>query len=170
MKAELDSINRNNTWKLTTLPKRHKAIGLKWVFKTKRDANGNIVKHTARLVAKGYIQEHGIYFEEVFVPVARMETIRLLLAIASNNKWEVHHLDVKYAFLHGDLKEEVYVTQPEGFIKTQDQGKVYRLIKAPYELRQAPHAWNIKLDNTLKILDFKKCTLEQAIYPKTSKD
>nr|GFB42309.1 zinc finger, CCHC-type [Tanacetum cinerariifolium] len=88
MKAELDFINRNNTWKLTTLPKGHKAIGLNWIFKTKRDANGNIIKHKARLVAKGYIQEHGIDFEEVFAPVARMETIRLLLAIAANNKWE----------------------------------------------------------------------------------
>ncbi|GJY08410.1 ribonuclease H-like domain, reverse transcriptase, RNA-dependent DNA polymerase [Tanacetum coccineum] len=170
MKVELDSINRNNTWELTTLPKGHKAIGLKWVFKTKKDANGNIIKHKARLVAKGYIQEHGIDFEEVFAPVARMETIRLLLAIAANNEWEVHHLDVKSAFLHGDLKEEVYVTQPEGFIKREDNGKVYRLIKALYGLRQAPRAWNIKLDNTLKSLDFKKCALEQAIYTKTSKD
>nr|GEY81349.1 ribonuclease H-like domain, reverse transcriptase, RNA-dependent DNA polymerase [Tanacetum cinerariifolium] len=88
MKVELDSINRINTWELTTLPKGHKAIGLKWVFKTKKDANGNIIKHKARLVAKGYIQEHGIDFEEVFGPVARIETIRLLLAIAANNKWE----------------------------------------------------------------------------------
>ncbi|GKD42075.1 ribonuclease H-like domain, reverse transcriptase, RNA-dependent DNA polymerase [Tanacetum coccineum] len=95
-----------------------------------------------RLSTKGDIQEHGIDFEEVFAPVARMETIRLLLAIAANNKWEVHHLDVKSAFLHGDLKEEV----------------------------QAPRAWNIKLDNTLKSLDFKKCALEQAIYTKKSKD
>nr|GEY06993.1 ribonuclease H-like domain, reverse transcriptase, RNA-dependent DNA polymerase [Tanacetum cinerariifolium] len=99
-----------------------------------------------------------------------METICLLLAIAANNKWEVHQLDVKSAFLHGDLKEEVYVTQPEGFIKKQDQGKVYRLIKALYGLRQAPHAWNIKLDNALKSQDFKKCALEQAIYIKRSKD
>ncbi|GJS54432.1 zinc finger, CCHC-type containing protein [Tanacetum coccineum] len=170
MKVELDSINRNNTWELTTLPKGHKAIGLKWVFKTKKDANGNIIKHKARLVAKGYIQQHGIDFEEVFAPVARMETIQLLLAIAANNKWDVHHLDVKSAFLHGDLKEKVYVTQPEGFIKRKDNEKVYRLIKALYGLRQAPRAWNIKLDNTLKSLDFKKCALEQAIYTKTSKD
>nr|GEW64048.1 ribonuclease H-like domain, reverse transcriptase, RNA-dependent DNA polymerase [Tanacetum cinerariifolium] len=88
MKVELDFINRNNTWELTTLPKGHKAIGLKWVFKTKKDANGNIIKHKARLVAKGYIQDHGIDFKEVFALVARMETIRLLLAIAANNKWE----------------------------------------------------------------------------------
>nr|GEY90361.1 ribonuclease H-like domain, reverse transcriptase, RNA-dependent DNA polymerase [Tanacetum cinerariifolium] len=99
-----------------------------------------------------------------------METIRLLLAIAATNKWEVHHLDVKSAFLHGDLKEEVYVTQLEGFIKEQNNGKVYGLIKALYGLRQAPRVWNIKLDNTLKSLDFKKCTLEQVIYTKTSKD
>ncbi|GKE92727.1 ribonuclease H-like domain, reverse transcriptase, RNA-dependent DNA polymerase [Tanacetum coccineum] len=149
MKVELDSINRNNTWELTTLPKGHKAIGLKWVFKTKKDANGNIIKHKARLVAKGYIQQH---------------------AIAANNKWEVHHLDIKSAFLHGDLKEEVYVTQPKGFVKRQDNGKVYRLIKALYGLRQAPRAWNIKLDNILKSLYFKKCALEQAIYTKKSKD
>ncbi|GKB95151.1 ribonuclease H-like domain, reverse transcriptase, RNA-dependent DNA polymerase [Tanacetum coccineum] len=141
MEVELDSINRNNTWELTTLPKGHKAIGLKWVFKTKKDANGDIIKHKARLLAKGYIQEHDIVFEEVFAPVARMETIRLLLTMAANNKWEVHHLDVKSAFLHRELKEEV----------------------------QAPRAWNIKLDNTLKSLDFKKCALEQAIYTKTSK-
>nr|GFA89713.1 ribonuclease H-like domain, reverse transcriptase, RNA-dependent DNA polymerase [Tanacetum cinerariifolium] len=88
MKVKLDSINRNNTWELTTLPKGYKSIGLKWVFKTKKDANGNIIKHKARLVAKSYIQEHGIGFEEVFAPVARMKTVRLLLAIAANNKWE----------------------------------------------------------------------------------
>nr|GEV03592.1 ribonuclease H-like domain, reverse transcriptase, RNA-dependent DNA polymerase [Tanacetum cinerariifolium] len=170
MKVELDSINRNNTWELTTLPKGHKAIGLKWVFKTKKDANGNIIKHKSRLVAKGYIQEHGIDFEEVFAPVARMETIRLLLALAANNKWGVHYLDVKSAFLHGDLKEEVYVTQTKGFIKREDNGKVYKLIKALYALKQAPRAWNIKLDNTLKSLDFNKCTLEQAIYTKVSRD
>nr|GEV55419.1 hypothetical protein [Tanacetum cinerariifolium] len=115
IKVELDSINRNNTWELTTLPKGHNSR-----------------------------------------PTA-------------NNKWEVHHLDVKSAFLHEDLKEEVYVTQPKGFIKRQDNGKVYRLIKALYGVRQAPRAWNIKLDNTLKSLDFKKCALEQAIYTKTSK-
>ncbi|GKB21199.1 ribonuclease H-like domain, reverse transcriptase, RNA-dependent DNA polymerase, partial [Tanacetum coccineum] len=119
--------------------------------------------------AKGYIQEHGIDFEEVFAHVARMETIQLLLAIAANNKWEVHHLDIKSAFLHGDLKE-VYVTQPEGFIKREDNGKVYRLIKALYGLRQAPRALSIKLDNTLKSLDFKKCALEHAIYTKTPRD
>nr|GEX29928.1 ribonuclease H-like domain, reverse transcriptase, RNA-dependent DNA polymerase [Tanacetum cinerariifolium] len=162
MKVELDSINRNNTWELTTLPKGHKEIDLKWVFKTKKDANGNIIKHKARLVAKGYIQEHGIDFEKVFAPIARMETIRLLLAIAANNKWEVHHLDVKSAFLPGDLKEEVYVTQPKGFTKRDDNGKVYRLIKSLYELRQASQVTQTSGDISIKKTAYANKILKEA--------
>ncbi|GJY17673.1 zinc finger, CCHC-type containing protein [Tanacetum coccineum] len=169
MEIDLDSINKNNTWTLTTLPTNQKAIGLKWVFKTKRDAKGKIIKYKARLVAKGYVQEQGIDFDEVFAPVARIETVRLILALAAYHGWQVHHLDVKSAFLHGDLKEEVYVTQPEGFIQQGNSGKVYKLTKALYGLRQAPRAWNMKLDQTLKSLDFKKCNLEQAVYTKRSK-
>ncbi|KAM0018090.1 putative RNA-directed DNA polymerase [Helianthus debilis subsp. tardiflorus] len=97
-----------------------------------------------------------------------METVRLMLALAAYQGWEVHHLDVKSAFLHGDLKEEVYVSQPEGFIKPGNEGKVYRLSKALYGLRQAPRAWNTKLDQTLKSLNLMKCTLESAIYTRTS--
>ncbi|GJY79920.1 zinc finger, CCHC-type containing protein [Tanacetum coccineum] len=169
MEIELDSINKNNTWTLTTLPPDQKAIGLKWVYKTKRDAEGKIIKYKARLVAKGYVQEQGIDFDEVFAPVARIETVRLILALAAYHGWQVHHLDVKSAFLHGDLKEEVYVTQPEGFVQQGNSGKVYKLTKALYGLRQAPRAWNVKLDQTLKSLDFKKCNLEQAVYTKRNK-
>ncbi|GKD91631.1 zinc finger, CCHC-type containing protein, partial [Tanacetum coccineum] len=150
MEIERDSINKNNTWTLTTLPKNHKAIGLKWVFKTKRDAKGEIIKYKARLVAKAYVQEQGIDFDEVFAPVALIETIRLILALAAYHGWQVHHLDVKLTFLHGDLKEEVYVTQPEGFIQQGNSKKIYKLTKALYGLRQAPRAWNVKLDQTLK--------------------
>ncbi|GJR63270.1 zinc finger, CCHC-type containing protein [Tanacetum coccineum] len=169
MEIELDSMNKNNTWTLTTLPPDQKAIGLKWVYKTKRDAKGKIIKYKARLVAKGYVQEQGIDFDEVFAPVARIETVRLILALAAYHGWQVHHLDVKSAFLHGELKEEVYVTQPEGFVQQGNSGKVYKLTKALYGLRQAPRAWNVKLDQTLKSLDFKKCNLEQAVYTKRSK-
>ncbi|GJY79922.1 ribonuclease H-like domain, reverse transcriptase, RNA-dependent DNA polymerase [Tanacetum coccineum] len=169
LESELLQINKNNTWTLTTLPPDQKAIGLKWVYKTKRDAEGKIIKYKARLVAKGYVQEQGIDFDEVFAPVARIETVRLILALAAYHGWQVHHLDVKSAFLHGDLKEEVYVTQPEGFIQQGNSGKVYKLTKALYGLRQAPRAWNVKLDQTLKSLDFKKCNLEQAVYTKRNK-
>ncbi|GKD57377.1 zinc finger, CCHC-type containing protein [Tanacetum coccineum] len=113
--------------------------------------------------------EQGIEFDEVFAPVARIEIVCLILALAAYHGWQVHHLDVKLAFLHGDLKEEVYVTQPEGFIQQGNLGKVYKLTKALYGLRQAPRAWNVKLDQTLKSLDFKKCNLEQAVYTKRSK-
>nr|GEX00776.1 zinc finger, CCHC-type [Tanacetum cinerariifolium] len=123
MEIELDSINKNNTWTLTTLPPDQKAIGLKWVFKTKRDAEGKIIKYKARLVAKGYVQEQGIDFDEAFAPVARIETVRLILALAAYHGWQVHHSDVKSAFVHGDLKEEVYVTQPEGFVQQGNTGK-----------------------------------------------
>ncbi|PWA86893.1 copia protein [Artemisia annua] len=170
MEIELDSINKNNTWTLTTLPENQKAIGLKWVFKIKRDAQGKIIRYKARLVAKEYVQEQEIDFDEVFAPVARIETVRLILALAAYHGWQVHHLDVKSAFLHGDLKEDVYVTQPEGFVQPGNSGKVYKLIKALYGLRQAPRAWNVKLDQTLKSLDFKKCNLEQAVYTKRNKN
>jgi hypothetical protein len=110
------------------------------------------VKHKARLVAKGYVQREGIDFDEVFAPVARLDSVRLFMALAAQEGWLVHHLDVKSIFLNGDLKEEVYVVQPLGFVKKGQESKVYRLNKALYWLRQAPRAWNIKLDNTMKKL------------------
>lgn len=164
MESELKSIEKNNTWVLTKLPPNRKAIGLKWVFKLKRDATGNMIKHKARLVAKGYVQENGIDFEDAFTPVARLETIRLILALATKENWLVHHLDVKSAFLHGDLKEEVYVSQPTGFSVKGKENLIYRLRKALYGLRQAPRAWNVKLDQSLKGLGFTRCAQEQAIY------
>lgn len=116
MDEEMASITENKTWELSALPRGHKAIGLKWVFKVKRDAAGNLVKYKARLVAKGYAQRQGVDFEEIFAPVARMETVRVLLALAAHSGWEVHHMDVKSAFLNGVLSEEVYVCQPPGYV------------------------------------------------------
>jgi hypothetical protein len=140
MDKEMQSIERNNTWELVKLPVGKKPIGLKWVFKLKRNSNGEVVKYKARLVAKGYVQKYGIDFEEVFAPVARLDTVRVLLAFAANNGWKVHHLDVKYAFLHGELEEEVYVSQPEGYkVKGREQ-EVFKLSKALYGLKQAPRA------------------------------
>jgi hypothetical protein len=169
MEEELSSINDNKTWTLTTLPAGHKAIGLKWVFKLKRDSKGEVVKHKARLVAKGYVQRQGIDFEEVFAPVARLETVRLLIAIAAQEGWQVHHMDVKSAFLNGDLVEEVYVAQAPGFEKKGEEHKVLKLHKALYGLRQAPRAWNSKLDKSLVALGFEKCPLEHAVYKRSRK-
>ncbi|KAK1680872.1 hypothetical protein QYE76_041720 [Lolium multiflorum] len=164
MDEELVSIRDNNTWKLVDLPNGQKAIGLKWVYKIKKDAQGNLVKHKARLVAKGYVQEQGVDFEEVFAPVARMESVRLIIALAAQESWKLHHMDVKSAFLNGELEEEVYVKQPPGFVKRGEEHKVLKLHKALYGLRQAPRAWNIKLDRALISLGFEKSPLEHAMY------
>jgi hypothetical protein len=112
----MQAIEQNRTWDVSNLPAKQKAIGLKWVFKVKKDPEGKIVKHKERLVAKGYAQVQGVDFDEVFAPIARIETVRVLLALAAQGGWEVHHMDVKSAFLNGDLTEIVYVKQPPGFI------------------------------------------------------
>lgn len=142
MKLEMDAVEKNRTRKLADLPPGHRAITLKWVFKLKKDEVGAIVKHKARLVARGFVQQEGIDFDDAFALVARMESVRLLLALAAQEGWRVHHMDVKSAFLNGDLKEEVYVHQPPGFVIPGKEGKVLRLRKALYGLRQAPRAWN----------------------------
>ncbi|KAG7571799.1 Zinc finger CCHC-type superfamily [Arabidopsis suecica] len=167
---EISSIEKNKTWDLVELPAGAKAIGLKWVFKLKRNSDGSINKHKARLVAKGYVQRHGIDYDEVFAPVARIETIRFIIALAASNGWEVHHLDVKTAFLHGELKEDVYVLQPEGFVKEGTEEKVYKLNKALYGLKQAPRAWNNKLNKILLELKFTKYAKEPSLYRKTEND
>lgn len=111
MKSELTSIEKNENWSMVELPLGMKPIGLKWVFKLKRDPNGKVSKQKARLVAKGYVQKQGIEFYEVFTPVARMETIWILHALSATNRCLVHHLDVKLTFLYEDLEEEeVYFT------------------------------------------------------------
>ena len=130
-------MEENCTWELVDPLTGCRPIGLKWVFKVKRNERGEVVRHKARLVAKGFVQREGIDFEEVFVPVARMESARLLLALAAVRCWKVHHLDVKSAFLNGKLAEEVYVQQPPGFVIAGEEHRVLRLRKALYGLRQA---------------------------------
>jgi len=161
---EMKSIRDNQTWSLVELPKGHRAIGLKWVYKVKRDEKGNIAKYKARLVAKGYVQRPSVDFEEVFAPVARLESVRLVLAIAAHFGWGVHHMDIKSAFLNGELQEEVYVHQPPGFVDGKHKNKVLRLHKGLYGLRQAPRAWNHKLDAELLGLGFTRCVDEHGMY------
>ncbi|KAF0913864.1 hypothetical protein E2562_024939 [Oryza meyeriana var. granulata] len=135
-----------------------------WVYKVKKNAAGEVINHKVRLVAKGYVQQPGVDFDEVFAPVARIELVRLLLALAAQEGWSVHHMDVKSAFLNGELIEEVYVRQPPGFTVAGHEDKVLRLDKAHYGLRQAPQAWNTKLDETLVALGFSHSALEHAVY------
>lgn len=163
MLEELQSIQDNATWDVVNLPAGHRPIGLKWVFKAKHDERGHIVKHKARLVAKGYVQQCGTDFDEVFAPVARLESVRLILAVAAHQVWQVHHMDVKSAFLNGELQEEVYVQQPPGFTVGKE-GQVLKLNKALYGLWQAPRAWYSKLDACLVSLGFTRSDHEHALY------
>jgi hypothetical protein len=164
MKAEMDAVEKNRTWELADLPRGHHMITLKWVFKLKRDEVGAIIKHKARLVARGFLQREGIDFDDAFAPVARMESVRLLLALAAQEGWCVHHMDIKSAFLNDDLKEEVYVHQPPGFAIPDKEDKVLRLRKALYGLWQAPRAWNAKLDFTLQRMGFEQNPHEAVVY------
>uniref|UniRef100_A0A6N2K750 Integrase catalytic domain-containing protein n=1 Tax=Salix viminalis TaxID=40686 RepID=A0A6N2K750_SALVM len=153
MNAELEMIEKNSTWEL-------------WVFKTKLNLDGTIHKHKARLVAKGYAQKPGVDYNETFAPVARLDTIRTLIALASQKGWKLFQLDVKSAFLNGVLEEEVYVEQPQGFLVKKAESKVYKLKKALYGLKQAPRAWYSEIDAYLTMCKFKRSASEATLYTK----
>ena len=164
MDEEIGAIEKNQTWEVAELPKGHKTIGVRWVFKKKLNPKGEVERYKARLVAKGYRQKAGIDYDEVFAPVARMETIRLLISIAAQEGWLIHQMDVKSAFLNGVLKNEVYIEEPEGY--ERNPGKVLRLKKALYGLKQPPRAWNERIDVYFKERGFEQCPYEYALYVK----
>ena len=135
MKEEMESMRSNQVWELVDLSKGCKASGNKWVLKIKLKADGTIDKYKARLVAKCYTQQEGIYYEETFSPIVRFTSICLILAIVASMDLELHQMDVKTAFLNGDLEEEIYMQQPVGFIKEGQENKVCRLLKSIYGLK-----------------------------------
>ena len=138
MNEELDQIEKNSTWELVPRASNKNIIGSKWVFKNKSNEQGKIVRNKARLVCKGYAQVEGQDFDETFAPVARMEAIRMFLAYACHKRFKVYQMDVKSAFLNGNLEEEVYMEQPEGFSLTDKPDYVCKLKKALYGLKQEP--------------------------------
>lgn len=166
MDSEINSIEKNKTWTLVELPIGAKKIGVKWVYKTKYNEHGDIDKHKARLVAKGYSQEHGVDYTEVFAPVARLETVRMIIALAAQKGWKIFQLDVKSAFLHGELSEDVYVEQPRGYEKKGNEHLVYKLHKALYGLKQAPRAWFSRIEAHFIKEGFQKCPTEQTLFTK----
>ncbi|GKC50217.1 retrovirus-related pol polyprotein from transposon TNT 1-94, partial [Tanacetum coccineum] len=141
MQDEIHEFDRLDVWELVPPPDCAKIIALKWIYKVKLDEYGDVLKNKARVVAKGFRQEEGLDFEESFAPVARLEAIRIFLANAASKNMTVYQMDVKTAFLNGELKEEVYVSQPEGFVDPDRPHYVYHLKKALYGLKQAPRAW-----------------------------
>ncbi|GJV35310.1 retrovirus-related pol polyprotein from transposon TNT 1-94 [Tanacetum coccineum] len=149
MQDELNQFERLQVWELVPQPGGKNIIALKWLWKNKCDAENIVVRNKTRLVAKGYKQEEGIDFEESFAPVARLEAVRMFIAYAANKNITIFQMDVKTTFLNGPLKEEVYVSHPEGFTDPEFPDHIYRLKKALYCLKQAPRAWYDKLASFL---------------------
>ncbi|KAH9697387.1 hypothetical protein KPL71_023585 [Citrus sinensis] len=166
MQEELNQFERNNVWELVPNPEHQSIIGTKWVFRNKMDESGVVVRNKARLVAQGYNQEEGIDFDETFAPVARLESIRMLLAYACHKDFILYQMDVKSAFLNGYIMEEVYVKQPPGFENEKFSDHVYKLSKALYSLKQAPRAWYDGLKNFLLDNDFLMGKADRTLFVK----
>ncbi|GJV38052.1 retrovirus-related pol polyprotein from transposon TNT 1-94 [Tanacetum coccineum] len=164
MQDEIHEFDRLDVWELVPPPDCAMIIALKWIYKVKLDEYGDVLKNKARLVAKGYRQEEGLDFEESFAPVARLEAIRIFLANAASKNMTVYQMDVKTAFLNGELKEVVYVSQPEGFVDPDRPHHVYRLKKALYGLKQAPRAWYDTLSKFLLAQGFSKGVVDPTLF------
>ncbi|GJU64837.1 retrovirus-related pol polyprotein from transposon TNT 1-94 [Tanacetum coccineum] len=168
MNDELKSMQINDVWELAELPNGVKPVGCKWVYKTKLDQKGNIERFKAHLVAKGYTQKEGIDYNETFSPVSRKDSLRIVMALVAHYDLELHQMDVKTAFLNGDLHEDVYMTQPEGFIVEGKEHTVCKLKRSIYGLKQASRQWYMKFHEVMSKVQFKKNAVDQCIYLKLS--
>ncbi|GJW78427.1 retrovirus-related pol polyprotein from transposon TNT 1-94 [Tanacetum coccineum] len=151
MQEEIYEFDRLDVWELVSPPDSAMIIALKWIYKVKLDEYDDVLKNKARLVAKGFRQEEGLDFEESFSPIAHLEAIRIFIANVASKNMTVYQMDLKTAFLNDELKEEVYVHQPEGFVDPERPHHVYRLKKALYGLKQAPRAWYVISTDKSKI-------------------
>jgi hypothetical protein len=167
---EMMSLRELNTWELTELPPEKHAIGCKWVFKIKCDSDGKPDRYKARLVAKGFSQKYGQDYDATFAPVAKQSTLRTLLAISAIRKLRVRHYDVKTAFLNGDIEEELYMSQPDGYVSQGNEHLVCKLNKSLYGLKQSARAWNIKLNSVLLQHGFTRSNADQCLYSKCYKN
>ncbi|GJW44501.1 retrovirus-related pol polyprotein from transposon TNT 1-94 [Tanacetum coccineum] len=164
MQEEIHEFDRLQVWKLVPRPNFIKLINLKWIFKVKLDKFGGVLKNKTRLVDKGYRQEDGIDFEESFTTVARIEAIKMFIANAAHKNITVYQLDVQSAFLNGVLREEFYVSQPEGYVDQYHPNNVYKLKKALYGLKQAPRAWYDLLSKFLLSQKFSKGVVDPTLF------
>ncbi|GKE30222.1 putative ribonuclease H-like domain-containing protein, partial [Tanacetum coccineum] len=169
MQEELLQFKFQKVWTLAVLPHCKKAIGIKWVYKNKKDERGIVVRNKARLVTQGYKQEKGIDYDEVFAPVARIEAIRLFLVYASFMNFVVYQMDVKSVFLYSTIEEEVYVCQSPGFMDLEFPDKVYKVEKSLYGLHQAPRAWYETLSTYLLDNGFYKGQIDKTLFIKRVK-
>ncbi|KAL6295890.1 hypothetical protein ACE6H2_004032 [Prunus campanulata] len=166
MKEEIKALHMQGTWCLVPNPGNKNIVGSKWIYKIKRQSDGSIARYKARLVAQGFSQELGFDLGETFSPVVRHTKIRLVLSIAAMHKWKLRQLDVKNVFLHGELDEEVFMHQPQGFEDPVHPHFVCKLQKSLYGLKQAPRAWNAKFTGYLPALGFKSSHSDPSLFVK----
>jgi histone deacetylase 1/2 len=164
MQEEYNALMENKTWTLVPSSSNKNLIDCKWVYHIKHRADGTIDRYKARLVAKGFKQRYGIDYEDTFSPVVKIATIRIVLSIAVSRDWSLRQLDVKNAFLHGVLEEEVYMKQPPGFENPDTPHHVCRLDKALYGLKQAPRAWYSRLSAKLQDLGFLPSKADTSLF------
>lgn len=169
MQEEMDSMKKNQVWELVDLPKGRKSVGNKWVLKIKRKADGSIDRYKARLVAKGFTQIEGVDYEETFSPVVRFASIRLILALVSSMDLELYQMDVKTAFLNGELEKEIYMDQPTGFEVDGEEHKVCKLRRSLYGLKQASRQWNLKFNRAVLNNGFEVVEEDHCVYVKRFK-
>nr|GEV62406.1 hypothetical protein [Tanacetum cinerariifolium] len=170
MQEELHQFIRPDVWELVSSPDGIKPLTLKWLFKNKHDEENTVIRNKTHLVVREYRQEEGIDFKESFAPIARMEAIRIFLAYTAHKGFTVYQMDVKTAFLHGSLKEDVYVCQPEGFIDSDYPSHVYKLKKALFRLKQVPRAWYDELSTFLLQNGFSKGTIDPTLFTRRFND
>lgn len=162
MQAELKAMEDMGVWEVVPRPENTNVISSKWVYKLKRDANGEISRFKARLVARGFTQVFGTDYLDTYAPVTRLETIRLLFALAVENDWEIRQIDVKTAYLNGDLDEEIFMEPPKGY--NIPEGHVLRLKKALYGLKQAGRQWYKRLRDAVAKFDLKPLANDPHTY------
>jgi len=168
MIEEMNALDDSGTWTLVHLPAGKKAIGCKWVFAVKVNPDGTVARLKARLVAKGYAQTYGVDYSDTFSPVAKLTSVRLFISMAATYNWPLHQLDIKNAFLHGDLEEEVYMEQPPGFVAQGEFGRVCRLRKSLYGLKQSPRAWFGKFSQAVEKFGMMKSKSDHSVFYKQS--
>ena len=168
MNEEYKSMQDNQVWDLVPLPEGKKPIGCKWIFKTKRDSEGNVERYKARLIAKGFTQKEGIDYKETFSPVSSKDSFRTIMALVAHFDLELHQMDVKTAFLNRDINETIYMVQPENFVSGDPKRLVCKLKKSIYGLKQASRQWYFKFHQVVISFGFEINAVEDCVYHKFS--